>query len=636
MRLFVFALLVSAALSANGPSRWQSAGPWGGSATAVAIDPSNPSHLLAGARSSLIFHSMNRGERWTRLPFPRHFLGTVTALLIDPADGRRYVAALSLQGSEFGGVWYSDDSGANWTQSSGVAGISALALGVWSRDPRRIVAGTRDGVWLSEDGGRSFKRISAPWNHELRGVTAVAFDPVDSRVIYAGTTHLPWKTTDGGANWKSIHSGMLDDSDVFSIFIDPKAPERVYASACSGIYRSETSGESWAKFGGIPGTHRRTHVIRLHPANREMIYAGTTLGLLLSTDGGKSFKTINTLHVLSLEFDPSNPQRFYLATERTGLFRTEDGGKTLAPINEGFVHRRAIDWSRGGEALFLNVVQDGSAGGVFSSNDNGKNWKLTASGAALRENHLTLITSCPTQGGVVFAGSENTLVRSVDGGKSFTGIKLPAPLNAIACVASPGTGKPVLLAGTNRGPFRSIDLGSNWIPIKLTSAPIRHNVQTFYTSPNAAARLAVRTSQAIYLSEDAGATWRALNVLFPVGSINDLALPGGPETPILIATAQGLHISNDNGKTWALRGTGLSAGTVSSLAVRPRRPAEVYASQFGMLYASADSGRTWSPIPGSSISEATLRKLLFPSSGGSVLLGLTYDLGVFYLDLSAL
>lgn len=622
--------------AANTPSRWQPAGPWGGSATAIAIDPSNPNHLLAGTRSSLIFHSVNAGASWSRLPFPRHFLGTVSALLIDPADGNRYIAAISTPGSEFGGVWYSDDSGLHWTQSSGVAGISALALAVWNRGPKKIVTGTRDGVWMSQDGGRSFERISAPWNHELRGVTAVAFDPGDSQVIYAGTTHLPWKTTDGGATWKSVHSGMLDDSDVFSIYVDPGNPGRVYASACSGIYRSETAGESWTKFGGIPGTHRRTHVIRLHPRNRDIIFAGTTLGLLQSTDGGKSFRTLNTLHILSMAFDPTDPNRFYLATERTGLFRSDDGGKTLLQINNGFVHRRAIDWSGSKETLFLNVVQDGSAGGVFASYDSGRNWKLAASGSALRDNHLNLIASCPSAPHLVFAGSEAVLVRSSDSGKSFIQLKLPGHLNAIACVANPGTSKPVLLAGTKKGPFRSFDLGSSWIPIKLTSAPIQHDAQGFYTSPNAPARLVVRTTQAVYLTEDAGATWRALNVLFPISMINDLALTGGPGSPILVATPQGLYSSSDNGRSWVMQSSGLADGTVSSLAVRPGKPSEVFASQFGLLYASADSGRTWREIPGSGISEATLRKLLIPPSDQSVLLGLTYDLGVFYLDLSSL
>ena len=61
-------------------------------------------------------------------------------------------------------------------------------------------------------------------------------------VIYAGTWHLPWKTTDGGATWTSIKQGIIEDSDVFSILVDPKQPKVVYLSACSGIYKSEDGG----------------------------------------------------------------------------------------------------------------------------------------------------------------------------------------------------------------------------------------------------------------------------------------------------------------------------------------------------------------------------------------------------------
>lgn len=634
MRPIVLILVVAALCHASTASRWRPAGPWGGSATAIAIDPSDASHLLAGARNSLVFRSRNGGLNWTRLPFPRHFLGTFSALIIDAGNSRRYIAAISVQKSPYAGVWYSEDQGATWLQSSGAAGISAEALAAWSRDPKRIVAGTRDGVWLSEDGAKSFKRISAPWNHELRGVTAVAIDPADSKVIYAGTTHLPWKTADGGATWKSIHAGMLDDSDVFSIFIDPRSPERVFASACSGIYRSESSGESWSKFGGIPGTHRRTHVIRLHPADRDTIFAGTTLGLLKSTDGGRSFKTLNNLNISSMAFDPSNPDRFYLATERTGLFKTEDGGKTLTSINEGFVHRRALDWSATPEVVYLNVVQDGSAGGLFRSLDHGRSWTQTASANLLQDNHLTAIAACPTQPELVFVGNADRLMRSVDGGKSFKPLKLPGSLNGLACVPSLATGKPVVHAATKQGPFRSVDSGNSWAPIKLTTAAIQHNAQAFYTSPNAPSRLAVRTTQALYLSEDAGLTWRALNILFPISSIYDFALPGGIGTPMLAATPQGLFVSEDNGRTWSQRHGGLEEGTVSSLAARPGRPGEIFASQFEVLYSSVNGGRTWQRVPRSTIAEATIRKLLFPAGESNVLLGLTYDLGVFYLDLS--
>ena len=82
-----------------------------------------------------------------------------------------------------------------------------------------------------------------PSQREIKNIESIAVDPKDPNVIYAGTWHLAWKTADGGANWQHINKGMIDDSDVFSIIVDSSNPSMVFASACSGIYKSEIAGE---------------------------------------------------------------------------------------------------------------------------------------------------------------------------------------------------------------------------------------------------------------------------------------------------------------------------------------------------------------------------------------------------------
>ena len=78
---------------------------------------------------------------------------------------------------------------------------------------------------------------------EIKNIESIAIDPKDPNVVYAGTWHLAWKTPDGGANWEHINKGMIDDSDVFSVIVDHSNPQNVFASACSGIYKSTTAGE---------------------------------------------------------------------------------------------------------------------------------------------------------------------------------------------------------------------------------------------------------------------------------------------------------------------------------------------------------------------------------------------------------
>ncbi len=115
-----------------------------------------------------------------------------------------------------------------------------------------LYAGTLDGVFRSTDSGGSWSLISPQASREIHEVESLAVDPENPDVVYAGTWHLPWKTTDGGKNWRSIKQGLIVDSDVFSIIIDPEHTRTLYLSACSGIIRARTRGCSSARSRAFP------------------------------------------------------------------------------------------------------------------------------------------------------------------------------------------------------------------------------------------------------------------------------------------------------------------------------------------------------------------------------------------------
>ena len=85
---------------------------------------------------------------------------------------------------------------------------------------------------------------------------------------------------------------MIDDSDVFSVIVDSTNPSVVFASACSGIYKSDTGGDLFKKIQGIPFSARRTRVLKQDPSNSSNVYAGTTEGLWKTTDAGKTWKRV--------------------------------------------------------------------------------------------------------------------------------------------------------------------------------------------------------------------------------------------------------------------------------------------------------------------------------------------------------
>ncbi len=135
-------------------------------------------------------------------------------------------------------------------RASGLAGHAVRALVQAPSDANILIAGALDGVFRSNDLGKTWERITPLGDSELRNFDSLAIDPQDPAIIYAGTFHLPWKTIDGGKIWMPIHRGMIDDSDVLSLEVNLSNPQQIFASACSGIYRSEDAGANWNKIEG--------------------------------------------------------------------------------------------------------------------------------------------------------------------------------------------------------------------------------------------------------------------------------------------------------------------------------------------------------------------------------------------------
>lgn len=211
--------------------------------------------------------------------------------------------------------------------------------------------------------------------------------------------------------------------EIYHVKGSPVDPNRIYASQSSGwfgqlIQRSDDGGVTWNPVGnefaydGVPGTHQwydgTAHpwefkrVWHLEPSRTELdtVYAGVEdAALFKSTDGGTTWSEVSglrkhgsgphwapgaggmCLHTILL--DPVNPNRIYIAISAAGAFRTDDGGESWQPINQGLrslyipdptaevghcVHRIAQHPARP-EVLFMQKHWD-----VMRSDDGGDNW----------------------------------------------------------------------------------------------------------------------------------------------------------------------------------------------------------------------------------------------------------------------
>ena len=640
------ALLLAATLPVIGG--WKLAGPFGGSARSIAIDPQNGRTLIVGSRDSLLFRSDDAGASWRLLPFPRGTAGVFNSVLIDPTQSSHYYAGLDAGDSQDSGVYESTDGGESWKAFSGMRGARIDSLAMSPTGNSTLAAGTSKGVFVSKDGGATWTRISRADDVEMQDITALAFDPANPDVLYAGTPHLPWKTMDGGASWHSISAGLIDDSDIFSIRVDPKNPRLVFASACSGIYRSDSGGEAWIKIHGIPGTHRRTHVIAEDPRNSDTIFAGTTLGLFKSPDGGKTWLHLNSEQVNWMVFDPQDPRTLYLATEFAGILKSTDSGATLHPVNEGFANHRLSEITSDGSHLYASSTYEGLYGGVFVSDDGGLEWSLRANEEALHGYNLNSLTASPADPNVVFAASEDAILKSADGGRTW--LPIPAPhlvvvttrkgqrlrtavkvrIHALRAIQL-GKGMPVLFAGTEAGLFRSSNAGMTWEQVKAEGV-VGVSILGIYAPATGASRLALRTSSGLLLSEDAGRSWQLASV--PEGYyLYDVALPVQHEVAILAATSRGILQSIDEGSHWRLVTEGVPAATVDSVRFNPSLEREAFLVQYGNIYRTQDGGDSWQAFSSQGLEGAAVRMLWFAPDLPRRIFALTAARGALVFDL---
>ncbi len=526
---------------------------------------------------------------------------------------------------------------------------------------------------MSENSGKDWKRISDQENLEMQGITVVAVDSKDPNTIYAGTSHLPWKTTDGGKNWQSIHTGMIDDSDVFSIFVDPANPADILASACSGIYASATRGDEWKKLLGIPNTSRRTHVIREDPGSENVIYAGTTTGLYKSLNRGVAWKTLSDTQANYIVFDPSHPGRMYLALEYEGIGRSDNGGETIQLVNHGFVDRYISSVTRAGDKFFAIETQEGETTGLFSSADRGESWSRLSDVHGLAGVHLKAITGLPSQSGVLLAASPHHMYKSVDSGVLWKPLPVrvivppPPPPPAKAALPARPTArrstartvksrstrpvKPVVktrevnlseisalysmklgeqevvLAATDVGLLKSTDAGERWSTAAIPGSPA---VSALYSAPDSSGELIVRTASGLYVSKDCGEHWDELRFPLPASDVNQIAIPGGQSPNLLAATRAGLYSSVDNGATWYANLGGIPASTVTSVLFANSEGA-AYAVEYGRLFATSNAGAAWKEVP-TALSSLQIRRLWIPDPASGRLYGITSDLGILFRD----
>lgn len=620
--------MLPASLPVSGAPGWRPAGPYSASVESIAFLTAGgeTNRVLAVTSNAFLYESRNGGDGWTLIRFPAQHQSLAHALMPDPHRANAFVVGVSSPNSAMAGLYQTFDGGKTWRHT--LSGVAVFSAAFSAADPQRIAAGARDGVYLSTDGGATWKRNSPVENKELQPVMSLGFDPRDAKVLYAGTPHLPWKTSDGGANWASIHHGMIDDSDILALTVNPKQPEQLFIGACSGIYRSDNSAQRWTKLLGITGAGFRTYAVAVDTNQPGMVYSGTRDGLWRSPDLGKTWRKLTPNIVKRVAVSPVDSKIVLLATEDAGVLRSRDGGETFHDASTGLADRRMIRMASTKGAVFVAMGRDASTHQGVLGKNNDIRWRraTTLPGANL------VLT--PTASGL-YAQSAARMWRSTDGAATWKPLPVLPPTALGTAIAQQAP-----LAATPKAVYRLSNNGLAW-QVGTPLAPAAGSIRRLLSTRSGVGPVWLETTSGVWTG---GGTSPWVKAALPAAAMDIYELDASKST-VYAATAHGLYRSTDGGKSWIRCEKGIDAGsTTPAVAVHPQREREAYAVQYGRIFQTTDGGESWNEFPVEGLDGASIASLGFLEPGGSSssgggdggqLIALTSARGVFVFDSGA-
>jgi len=455
MRKFLFLLiLVLAAIPLH--AQWRRGGLYGADVRALIVDPQNPDIHYLGTSGGEVYISDDGAKSWRNafggIPFPGY---VVDNLVIDRV-GRLWAACWGLW--EGGVIAVSDDRGKTWTRrDKGLEDFSVRAIALDARDADFVIVGGLTGVYRSTDAGETWTKIS-----DQQNVESVAIDPRTHDRMYVGTWRQGIRTDDGGASWKLINNGMVLDTDMFSILINPADPDNLWVSTCGWVYSTANRGDLWTRFrDGF--NNRRIHDIEIDPCDPDTLYAGSVAGLYRSEDHGKTWYVVSDegLVVNSIAMHPQRPDRIVVGIEGDGVYVSDDGARTFTRTSDGLYNLRITAITPDPSIknrVYASVVSGGAASGIYRSDDGASTW-LKMSVTHLPE-VLTIAMTDETSAETRFvAGTDRGFFWSHDGIEWTQAAPINTPVRVDKILRFNRTR---FFAATSEGVFTSRDAGKSW------------------------------------------------------------------------------------------------------------------------------------------------------------------------------
>ena len=447
------------------------------------------------------------GSTWQRISSSEGEVKNIESIAVDPVNPNLvYAGSWHLP-------WKTSDGGATWQHiNKGMIEDSDVFRLSWIRRIRPPFSPAPAPEFIRrQTGGELFQKLQGiPFT--ARRTRVLEQDPSNSSIVYAGTTEGLWKTEDAGKTWKRMSGPEVVVNDVL---VDPRNSRRVLlATDRGGVLASDNGGQS-STASNHGYTHRYVTSLLADESDPNTIFVGVLndregAGCSSTHDAGRHWQQksegLGGRDVFALR-QASNGT--LIAGTNRGAFELLPGTSSWHPINEVVIEKtvsRTVTLKSGKKKHVTSIVSSHSvsqrpgercqlmyAGGsptaVYRSEDSGETWKRLPD--PQMPTHCVMPFKCrvmrmaqhPSKPGTIFAALEvGGVMRSTDGGESWKDCssdlirlaKLPhlkskiasdsfeeGMLDGHAIAINPADPDAVIVA-VRMGLFRTADGGDTW------------------------------------------------------------------------------------------------------------------------------------------------------------------------------
>ncbi|MFZ9596976.1 MAG: PKD domain-containing protein [Schleiferiaceae bacterium] len=511
--------------------------------TGIVIHPTQTQHLVVASRSGM-YRTTDGGTTWTMVQG-----GSFQSLSMVAGAPHLLYAGTSANGR----VWFSRDFGATWTQVVGngmpTSGPARCEVATTGADTNYVYAlfGANNnglyGVYRSTNRG-------ATWT-QMHGATPNLLD---------------WSTTGNGSGGQAWYD--------LSIAVSPLNKDELLVGGVN-IWRSNNGGANfsisahWYGGGGVSNVHADQHWFTFRPGTTEL-WVGNDGGVYVSPNGGVANNWQMRSNGLAIT------QYYKIATTPV------NPNWTLAGSQDNGTHLNKTSWARvrGGDGMDCGmdptnelVMYASIYYGDFEKSNNGgasfnAPFNLTPSGSG---NWVTPFLVSRHNNNVLYAGFTRVW-KSTNGGVSFAATSTTNLLGGdnIDVLAEAPSNPNVLYAGINQYLFRSTDGGLTWTQHSGGSGS--HVISGIAVDPNDPLHIAVSRSgyvggQKVYESFNGGQTYSNLSGSLPNIPANAIAFEPGGNNMLYVGTDLGMFVRDNLLGDWVPFNAGLPNVIVNDIEI---------------------------------------------------------------------